>query len=329
MFELFGGREDLQVLESVAGFADERALELAQEFLGGLGAVLVQRIGPAPGHPGQEIRIILGRGAGQGVFHPGRRLGVADVPDTLQRQRNDRRGPGRDLPGRDGGPELPVHGGQRFARESLPRQQAAREAEPAAGLGGTDPQPGPQELRRVPVPVVHGSSGRSRSRAGRGGRASTAAGAAAPGVWSGPAVPSPASSRQPVVHEVPAFVTAAAACFRVRSTAPAATTCRYSMDRESSSTVPAKSDAFRKSHKAASAAAVNPTSRSMARAASAPSTPATPESPAGAMPRPESSTAMKSLTASMKPNLLRGCDSNACGHLCASDRAPLEPGPPC
>ena len=135
VFELFGGREDLQVLESVAGFADEGALELAQEFLGGLGAVLVQRVGPAPGDPGQEVRVVLGRGAGQGVFHPGGGLGVADVPDPVQGQGDDGRGPGRDLAGGDGGAEFPVHGRQRFAGESLPRQQA-----PGQGRAGGGPR---------------------------------------------------------------------------------------------------------------------------------------------------------------------------------------------
>ena len=78
------------------------------------------------------------------------------------------------------------------------------------------------------------------------------------------------SSRQPVVHDVPVFAAAATDCFLVRSTAPAATTCRYSTVRESSSTLPAKSAAARKPHKPASSAAVALTSRSAARARSTP-----------------------------------------------------------
>ena len=157
MFELFGGREDLQVLESVAGFADEGALELAQEFFGGLGAVLVQRVGPGPGHAGEEVRVVLGRGAGQGVFHPGGGFGVAGVPDPVQGKGDDGRGAGRDLAGGDGGTEFPVDGRQGFPGESLPRQEAPGEGEPAAGLGRADPQPCPQEFSGVPVPVVAGN----------------------------------------------------------------------------------------------------------------------------------------------------------------------------
>ena len=78
VFELVGGGEDFQVVQAVAGSADEGALELAEEFFGGFGAVLVEGVGPAAGDPGQEVGVVLGRGAGQGVFHPGRRLGVAD-----------------------------------------------------------------------------------------------------------------------------------------------------------------------------------------------------------------------------------------------------------
>jgi len=56
VFELIGGGEDFQVLETVPGSADERSLELAEEFFGGFGAVLVQAVDPAACDPGQEIR---------------------------------------------------------------------------------------------------------------------------------------------------------------------------------------------------------------------------------------------------------------------------------
>ena len=105
------------------GAADEGALELAQQLLGGFGAVLVQRVGPAAGDPGQEVGVVLGGRAGQGVFHPGRGLRVADVPDPVQCERDDRRGPGGDLAGGDGGAEFLVHGGHGPAGESLPGQQ--------------------------------------------------------------------------------------------------------------------------------------------------------------------------------------------------------------
>ena len=77
VFELVRGGEDFQVLQAVPGFAEEGALELAEQFLGGFGAVLVQRLGPAAADPGQEVGVVLGRGAGQGVLHRRRGLGEA------------------------------------------------------------------------------------------------------------------------------------------------------------------------------------------------------------------------------------------------------------
>ncbi len=154
MFELFGGRVDLEVVQAVAAAADEGALELAQQFLGGLGAVLVQRVGPAAGDADEEVGVVLRGRAGQGVLHPSRGLRAAQGPDPVECDGDDRRGPRRDLAGRDGGAELPVHGRHRPAGESGPGQQGLGEGEPAAGLRGADPQPRPQELRGVPVPVI-------------------------------------------------------------------------------------------------------------------------------------------------------------------------------
>ena len=123
MFELVRGGEDFQVLQAVPGFAEEGALELAEQFLGGFGAVLVQRLGPAAADPGQEVGVVLGRGAGQGVLHRRGGLREAAVPDPVQGERDDGRGPGGDLAGRDGGSELRVHGRDGPAGESLPGQQ--------------------------------------------------------------------------------------------------------------------------------------------------------------------------------------------------------------
>ncbi|GIU54989.1 hypothetical protein NicSoilC12_07380 [Arthrobacter sp. NicSoilC12] len=170
MFELVRDGEDFQVLQAVPGFAEEGALELAELFLGGLGAVLVQRLGPAAGDPGQEVGVVLGRGAGQGVLHRRRGLGVAAVSDPVQGERDEGRGPGGDVAGRDGGSELRVHGRDGPAGESLPGQQRAGQAEPAPGLRGADPQPRPQELHRVPVPVIqHRFRHRRLTRSGASG----------------------------------------------------------------------------------------------------------------------------------------------------------------
>ena len=103
---------------------------------------------------------------------------------------------------------------------------------------------------------------------------------------------------------------AAAACFRVRSTAPAATSCRYSTTRESSSTVPAKSDAAWKSHKRR-VPGRRRTHLPEHRQGVSPHRPhrAAPECPAGAgRPGPSPRTAMKSLTVSMKLKLLTSSD---------------------
>jgi hypothetical protein len=91
-------------------------------------------------------------------------------------------------------------------------QQVLGEGEPAPRLRGADPQPVPQELRRVPVTVIHACS--------KGLVHGPGAAAEAPKV--------PASlpldvSRRPVVQPVPVpRLTAAVACRRVRSTAAAA-----------------------------------------------------------------------------------------------------------
>ena len=230
-------------------------------------------------------------------------------------------------------------GGDGPAGESLPGQQRVGQAEPAPGLRGADPQPRPQELRRVPVPVIQhrfrhrrlsrsGASGGSRGQGRAGGnrpnrpaggsrsngRAGGSRGQGGAGGFRGSGcagLPPGGLSRQPVVHAVtaPAATPAAAAadCFLVRSTAAAATSCRYSTARETSSTPPAKSDAARKPHDPASSTAVEPTARSAARAASIP------DCPTGAAPRsvPSASSPqavkslMKSLTASMARVYLR------------------------
>ena len=61
--------------------------------LGGFLAVLVQRVRPAPGDPGQEVGVVLDRRPGEGMLHPGGVLGVGDVPDPVQGKGDDGRGP--------------------------------------------------------------------------------------------------------------------------------------------------------------------------------------------------------------------------------------------
>ena len=141
-----------------------------RSLLGGFGAVLVQSVGPAAGDPGQEVLIVLGGRAGQGVFHPGRGLRIADMPDPVQCGGDDRRGPGGDLAGGEGGAEFLVHGGHQPSGQPLPGQQTLGEGEPAPDLRRADQQPRPQELHGIPIPVIHGSrAGHSGSPAGYSG----------------------------------------------------------------------------------------------------------------------------------------------------------------
>ena len=58
-------------------------------------------------------------------------------------------------PARDRRTKLRPHRRLGPAGEPGPRQQISREGDPAPGLRDTDPQPVPQELGRVPAPVIH------------------------------------------------------------------------------------------------------------------------------------------------------------------------------
>jgi hypothetical protein len=57
VFVLVGGGEDFEVVQAVAGFADERALGVAEGFFAGFGAVGVDGVGPAAGDAGEEVRV--------------------------------------------------------------------------------------------------------------------------------------------------------------------------------------------------------------------------------------------------------------------------------
>ena len=164
-FVLVRGGEDFDVLQSAAGLSQEHALAAAEFFLGRFGPVLVDRISPLPGDPGEEVGVVLGRGAGQGVFHPGGGVLVGVVPDPVQRQRDDRRGPGRHSPGHDGGGEFGPDRRLDVTGDPGSGQHRGREGDPAAGFGDADPQTGAEELGRVPGPVIRRIRfGRGRSR---------------------------------------------------------------------------------------------------------------------------------------------------------------------
>jgi hypothetical protein len=71
---------------------------------------------------------------------------------------DDRRGPGRDLSGVEGVGESLTTGRDFLAGYSGPGQDLVREGEPAPCFADPDPQPGPEELRRVPVPIIQNTA---------------------------------------------------------------------------------------------------------------------------------------------------------------------------
>lgn len=175
VFVLVGGGEDFEVVESAAGAALEGALAVAEVFFGGFGAVLVDGVGPAVGDAGEEVVVVLGRGAGQDMFHPGEIGRGGDVPDAVQRGGDDGPGAGGDGPGGQGGGGFLAGRGQGLAGDAGTGEHGGGEGEAAAGFAGTDPEPGPEELGGVPGSVIgrrHGS-GRFGGRLGGGAEGSS------------------------------------------------------------------------------------------------------------------------------------------------------------
>ena len=156
VFELFGGREDLDVVQAVAPAADEGALELTQQLLGGFGAVLVDRVGPAAGDPGQEVGVVLRRPCASGRAPSGPAASASQACLTFSSARVMTVA-ARDAtsPAATAAPSSSCTGRHRLPGESPAGQQTLGQGEPAPGFRRTDQQPGPQELRRVPVPVIH------------------------------------------------------------------------------------------------------------------------------------------------------------------------------
>ncbi len=89
---MVGGGEDFQAVEAVAGFADERALGVAEGFFGGFGAVGVEGVCPAAGDAGEEVGVCGGRCAGEVVFDPVQGFDGGVVLEAVQGGADD--GPG-------------------------------------------------------------------------------------------------------------------------------------------------------------------------------------------------------------------------------------------
>jgi hypothetical protein len=92
------------------------------------------------------------------VFHAGEGVRVGEVLGFVQGGADDRRGPGRDLSGVEGVGESLTTGRDFLAGYSGPGQDIVREGEPAPCFADPDPQPGPEELRRVPVPIIQNTA---------------------------------------------------------------------------------------------------------------------------------------------------------------------------
>ena len=252
VFELVCRGEDFQVVQASAGPPDEGALPLVQFLLAGFVAVLVQGIRPALGDPRQEVLVVLGCCPGQGMLHPGRCLGRAGMPDTVQGETDDGRRPRGDVPGQTTAasssltagsdwPDMPVRGRMSAARASRRRASAAL-IRSRARRNST--------VFRYPS-STHSGEESAASVSSQAGSAANPAGALRPVVQP---VSQPAGAAEP---NFPAAVLApAAAWLRVRSTAPAATSCRESTKRDNSSTRPAKSEASVTPNSAASGTAV-------------------------------------------------------------------------
>jgi len=92
------------------------------------------------------------------VFHAGEGVRVGEVLGFVQGGADDRRGPGRDLSGVEGVGESLTTGRDFLAGYSGPGQDLGGEGEPAPCFADPDPQPGSEELRRVPVPIIQNTA---------------------------------------------------------------------------------------------------------------------------------------------------------------------------
>ncbi|WP_446686683.1 hypothetical protein [Pseudarthrobacter oxydans] len=89
MFVLVCGGENLESVQAMAGFADERSLGVAEGFFAGFGAVGVDGLGPALRQAGHEVWVGGGRGVGEVVFNPVQYIRSGVVPDAVQRSGDD------------------------------------------------------------------------------------------------------------------------------------------------------------------------------------------------------------------------------------------------
>ena len=219
---MFGGREDLDVVQAVAPAADEGALELAQQLLGGFGAVLVDRVGPAAGDPGQEVGVVLRRPCASGRAPSGPAASASQACLTFSSARvmtvaardatspAATAAPSSSCTGGTGCPASPRRGSRRSARESRRRASAALISSRA---------------RRNSAVFRYPSSAATWASIARDATDPGTPSSAVPGEAPSPATPvmpipvTPvppaaavhaaaepgASSCQPVVHDVPAF----------------------------------------------------------------------------------------------------------------------------
>ncbi len=133
---MVGGGEDFEVVEAAAGAAEEGALAVAEFFFGGFGAVLVDGVGPAVGDAGEEVVVVLDRGAGSRLCSISAKVtaGVGDVADVVQGGGDDGSGAGGDGPVGQGGGGFFAGRGHGLAGDAGAGEGGGGEGEAAAGF---------------------------------------------------------------------------------------------------------------------------------------------------------------------------------------------------
>lgn len=151
VFVLVSRGEDFQVVQPAADGAQEGTLALAGFVVGRFGAILVDGVGPVAGDASQEIGVVFGGGAGEGMFHPQGRVCNGVVADAVQG--DDGGGAGGYGSGGKGLSEFRPFRRLGVAGDSGAGQDCGGEGEPAPGFGDADPEQGAEELRGGPVSV--------------------------------------------------------------------------------------------------------------------------------------------------------------------------------
>lgn len=168
---MFRGSEDFDVMQAVTWFAEEGALDVAEDFFAGFSAVGVDGLSPALDKPGEEVGVGRSCGTGEAFLDQLQGFGCSQALKPVQRGGNDGAGVGghhgcgeRHLPRTrtrtrtgcrgEGGGEVWPRRLEGFTGEAGAWQDLVREGEAAAGFTQGDAEPKAEELSRVPAPVI-------------------------------------------------------------------------------------------------------------------------------------------------------------------------------